>query len=218
MTDICLLCLDFDGVVLESNSIRDTAWGKLFPDQPVEVRNDIIAFHRANPGIDRATKLHRIYVELLGQPPQDEQITEQLILFRSYCEEALVAAPFVPGAASFLEELDIPVAVITAAREDEVTNICRRRGLDKYFSIRGGPVNKTQHLRQLRVVHKLQANEILMIGDQLTDWDAAVTVGCHFIGRIAPDRPASFNHEVATISDLRLGWTGLKVLLPSRSI
>lgn len=217
-TDIRLLCLDFDGVVLESNSIRDAAWSWLFADQSQEMRDRIIAFHRRNPGIDRATKLQRIYSELLGDQPGNAQIIRQLALFQEYCEQALVAAPFVPGALSFFEEPDIPIAILTAARENEVINVCRRRGLDKFFSIRGGPINKTQHLRNLMVECKLEPAMMLMVGDQLSDWDASIAVGCHFVGRIAPDRPAPFNSEVPTISDLRLGWDGLKALLPSRSI
>lgn len=38
-----------------------------------------------------------------------------------------------------------------------------------------------------------------------------IAVGCRFIGRIAPDRPAAFGSEIVTIKDFCLGWAGLKV-------
>lgn len=215
---IRLLCLDFDGVVLESNSIRDQAWGGIFQDQPAEVRKDIIAFHRANPGIDREEKLRRINVELLHRSPSEDQITRQLTLFRDYCEAALIAAPFVPGVETLLEELDVPVIVLTAAREDEVMAVCAQRGLNRFSEIRGGPDSKIRHLERLAVEYELSASEILMVGDQLSDWRAAAQVECRFIGRIAPDRPASFGPEIVTIKDLSLGWTGLKTLLSNNDI
>jgi len=212
--DIRLLCLDFDGVVLESNTIRDTAWGAIFPDQSDVVRKRVIAFHRANPGIDRAVKLRRIYSELLHQSPSEKRITHQLALFRNACESALIVAPFVPGIEALLSELDIPVIILSAAREEEIMAVCARRGLNGFSAVLGGPTDKYQHLQHLSVEYDLPVSEILMIGDQLSDWHAATQVGCQFVGRIAPDRPAAFEPRIPTIKDFSLGWSELKACLP----
>ena len=51
--------------------------------------------------------------------------------------------------------------------------------------------------------HNFSPAEIVMIGDAMTDYDAAKVTGTHFIGRRLPNKASPFPDGTTLISDLK---------------
>ena len=199
------VAFDFDGVIVESGPIKQEAFLALFADRP-ELHPRILEHHRRHLGVSRYDKLIWIHRELLGRELAPEELDE---LGRRYSElvvDRVLACPLVAGADELLRALAgrIPSFVVSATPQEELERIVELRGLRRYFrEVRGTPGVKSAILAELMANHALAADEMLMVGDGLSDYLAARQAGVPFVLRETAEQEELFRDvEVERVPDL----------------
>ena len=188
------IILDFDGVILESVSVKTTAFQKLFSFSEEHV-SAIVHFHIQNGGMSRYDKFRYIYVNILKEELTGEQFDYLCNHFGELVYEEVLAAPFVWGAEEFLHNPpgSAPLYLVSATPETELHEIVKARGLSGCFrGIYGAPAKKEDCITEILTSTKSSPGAVVFIGDALNDLKAAQKTGVRFIGRVKPGDPAIF--------------------------
>lgn len=207
------LLLDFDGVVVESVNIKIDAFSEVYIDEPPEHHVAIEQYQRVHGGVGRTLKF-RYFEKLFGREPDDERIEYLSNEYAKRVYEAVVSCPYVDGAEDFLRDVHGKSAmhVISGTPHDELVEICRRRGIEHFFtSIHGSPETKRDTFRHIVADYEYDASTLLAVGDATTEYDAAREMGIAFLGVVADPALNPFGAEVPVISNLvglasRLGF------------
>lgn len=189
---IGLVIFDFDGIVLESADIKTDAFPELFSEYP-EHQAAIREYHMAHQGISRYKKFEWIYAELLHRPLDEAKSAELGERFSALVLNKVLAAPFVPGAAELLERLQgcgVLMAIVSGTPQAELDEITARRGLRDYFDhIIGAPTEKYDAIQYLQQLYDLRPEQVVFLGDGLSDNRAASAAGVHFVARRTASAP-----------------------------
>lgn len=196
---------DFDGVILESVEIKTEAFLALFADRP-EHHGAIRDLHHRLGGISRGVKIELIHRDILGLPlsPADKAALEAR--FARLVVDRVLACPMVPGvedALCALHRAGVPLFVASGTPEEELRALVRGRGLAPWFrAVYGSPRSKTVLLELIAASVGVPGSALLMIGDALTDHEAAVSVGALFLGRVPPGQSSPFPPGTRVVADL----------------
>ena len=201
------LALDFDGVVVESVELKNRAFGELFRESHPGKVDAVVAFQIEHMGLSRFEKFPRIYAEVLGEPfPEDE--SERLdAALTALVYDGVATCPFVPGARKLIERrsAELPVFVASATPQEEVRSLVEARGLAPYVTAAyGSPARKADSLRRVVSEVGCAPQELLFVGDTVSDQRAAREAGVVFVGRVPPGEDAPFEPEdgLRTVADL----------------
>jgi beta-phosphoglucomutase len=202
---ISTIILDFDGVILESVSVKTEAFRTLFSFVPDHVE-EIVQFHKDNGGMSRYDKFRYIYTNILKENLSKDRFEELSEKFAAIVFNEVIKAPFVPGAQEFLKTFysKIPLYVISATPEEELNQIIQKRDLSHYFrKVFGAPRKKTECISDIKKITGFSPEFVLFVGDAKNDYEAAKAAGIRFIGRIKPGDENRFE-----------GLTGIDALIP----
>src|SRR6185369_7529737 len=136
---------DFDGVISESFDVKTRAFAQLFEGYGPEVVEKVVAHHLAHGGVSRFVKIRHYHQAFLGKELDEAKLDEWCRRFSDIVLDAVVAAPFVPGALELLEECHKRYAcfVVSGTPQEEMEQIVSRKGLGRYFvEIHGSPRTK----------------------------------------------------------------------------
>ena len=84
--------------------------------------------------------------------------------------------------------------------------IVHERGLDRFFAgVYGSPASKAEILRRILAERELAPEEVVFVGDALSDYEGARAVGVPFVARVPAGGEAIFPADgvLLTVSDLR---------------
>lgn len=196
---------DFDGVLAESTDIKVRAFTELYREHGAGVLEQVLAHHRAHGGVSRIQKIRYCHREILGMPLEPEALMALGRRFSDLVVDAVVASDWVDGARALLDGLvgRLPLFVVSGTPEPELREIVQRRGMDGYFTaVRGSPPDKITVINELLAGHQLPAEQVLFVGDAMTDHDAARATGLRFIGRVPPGEESPFPPATAVVPDL----------------
>jgi beta-phosphoglucomutase len=199
--------LDFDGVILESVSVKTEAFRSLFSFAPDHM-DEIVQFHIENGGMSRFDKFRHIYTTILKEDPPQDKFDALSCRFSELVEEAVANTSFVNGAPEFLEFASkrFSLYIVSATPEDELKRIVARIGIEGFFQgICGSPLKKKVHIERIVQENNLNRRDVLFVGDAANDWEAAQQCGIRFIGRTMcgdPDRFANLPGVETKITDL----------------
>ena len=189
LSDYSIILLDFDGVILESVSVKTETFRKLFADK-TEFVDDIVNFHIQNGGMSRFDKFRYIYSEILHEELTDKQFKSLCDDFAKYVYEGVINSPFVKGADKFIDRCykeKIPVYLVSATPEEEIIRITKEIGIfDKFNHVYGSPMTKADCIMQILQENKLTKDpkKALFFGDAINDYKAANKTGISFAGRV----------------------------------
>lgn len=196
--------LDFDGVLVESIDVKTRAFASLYAEYGTEIERQVVEYHLAHSGISRYVKFKHYHEKFLGIPYTDalgEQLSER---FSRLVMNAIVDAPFVAGAKSFLDmfHCQLPLFVASGTPEEELREIVRRRVMQHYFrAVYGTPATKGEILKGIVERHGFASARVLMVGDAIADLDGAREANTAFVGRVSGGH-SPFPAGVETIDDL----------------
>ena len=125
--------------------------------------------------------------------------------FGSDVKHRVIACAEIPGASRALKVLSkrLPLFVISATPDEELVEILTARGIVHHFtSAHGASRNKPDTLAHLIATHRLDPGSCIMVGDAMTDFNAAAKNGVRFIGVVGPGRANPFPPGTETIADL----------------
>jgi phosphoglycolate phosphatase-like HAD superfamily hydrolase len=181
-----VLFFDFDGVILDSHEIREAAFRNIFSDIPKHLVDRLIIYHRNHGGISRYAKISWFYNNVLGKNCDDELLQKLSHKFSVYSRlhlsnPDLLIIPTI----NFIKKVHqlCPLHIITGADEAEIINLCRELDILRFFqSVRGSPTPKNILLAQELANWSYTPEQVIMIGDSITDYNAAYENDVEFYG------------------------------------
>lgn len=193
---------DFDGVLCESVEVKTQAFRRLFRSHAKHL-NAIVAYHERHGGISRFRKFEHIYRNILKQPLSSAQSRRLGALFTKYSLQAVIKAKYVPGALPFLKKYNkkLKLFVVSGTPQREMRLIVQKRGLKRYFrAVYGSPRTKAQLVRLILRNNRLKKQEVVFVGDSITDQKAAQVTGIGFVGRVRQGTRSYLPHSERIIS------------------
>lgn len=203
---------DFDGVLVESVDIKTNAFARLFEGEGREIVKRVVDYHVRNTGVSRFEKFRYFYSVILKRDLTDEKFAELCDRFSELVVEEVVNAPYVKGAKEFLDAYDgaYRCCVASATPQKEIEEIIEKRGMNRYFDgVYGAPKKKSDAVKDIMARGRLSADEIVFIGDAMSDYEAASANGAYFIARIDGGGSVLAGIDCLKVKDL----TGVKEIL-----
>ncbi|WP_165177057.1 HAD family hydrolase [Desulfovibrio sp. ZJ369] len=184
---MALQCLvfDCDGVILDSVPVKTRAFARLAQPFGDEARDRFVMYHTVHGGVSRYKKFQWFFREVLGREISDEESADWGRRFAEYALDEVRRCPLIPGVADVLETWRgrLPLYVCSGAPAEELRMVLHERGLERYFTgIYGSPPAKALLLAEIVRVAGVLPDHVLMVGDAVTDRDAAESVGTLFYG------------------------------------
>ena len=177
---------DCDGVLIESNAVKTRAFGLTVKEFGSNAMDRLMDYHRQHGGISRFKKFEWFYREVLKSPLSDKRMETLCSRFTQLCIDAVLNAPMVAGAKECLDLLfgKLPMFVASGTPEKELQDVLTQKELAAFFKgIHGTPPEKQFLLEKIIFDNKLDAPNVLMVGDAGTDLNAAQYCGTLFFGR-----------------------------------
>lgn len=196
--------LDFDGVLVESAGIKTEAYAALYKGYGPEVVEQVVAYDRLHGGLSRFEKFRYYHRELLKKElcPSDEMRLGRQ--FSRLVKDAVIAAAWVHGVPEFLaHHCDLfEFYIASGTPEEELHQIVAARRMASFFKgIYGSPRTKMEIIDDILSRSGHRPAQVVMVGDSLTDYHAAVCAGIHFVGRVARGETGSLPPSVVAIHD-----------------
>jgi len=179
------LILDFDGVVILSNDIKDEAFRAIFSRRfPTRV-SDLMSYHLVHNAIPRREKFHHVVHEMLRDPGGEVLVEDLTREFEKLTRQALIDCAYGNGALEFLEFWTgrLPVYLSSATPQADLDLVIDGRGLRKYFrGVFGAPEKKPKVIRGILAELRIPEAACLFVGDSPEDLHAAKEVSVPFAG------------------------------------
>jgi beta-phosphoglucomutase-like phosphatase (HAD superfamily) len=184
MRHLKLIMMDFDGVILESNRIKDDAFRHVFEGYPSQLE-EIMAYHRRITGVIRFDKFRHVAMHILKIPYDQNQEDQWAKAFSKFALAQMNVCPFVEGALDFLNYfyLKVPLYLLSATAPADLEWTLNARGLTHFFKKTYATDQKKIITAEILKKEKVHPDQAVFIGDAMTDYDAAKACEVPFIGR-----------------------------------
>ena len=195
---------DFDGVLVESAELKTQAFASLYRSFPDHL-DEILSYHQQYVGISRYRKFQHFHEVILGIPYTEEIGMRLGAEFSKLVVGQIIAGPCVPGALEFLDQhhKTLPLYVASGTPQSELEEIADAKSLLPYFrEMYGSPLPKSEATGRILERERLKPEEVVFVGDGLSDRVAAEETGTHFILRRTKEN-LDLTHDVKlVINDL----------------
>jgi len=182
-SNISNVILDFDGVILDSNSIKTSVFRQILNDESPTLVEKFIDYHKLNGGVSRFEKI-RYFYDILKNDNSKNIIDHKIELFGEIVKEELIKAEFIPGILDFLnycKNNEISCTICSGGKENELIEVARKRNIIQYFeNIYGSPKTKMDIMRILDQSNRTGDTSVYF-GDAFADYSAAKKYGLGFI-------------------------------------
>ena len=200
------IIFDFDGVLVESVDVKTRAFTRMFEHNGEEVVRKVTDYHLKNGGLSRVHKFKYFYKDIMGTSLTEDKLKELCNTFSKLVVDEVIKSPYVDGAKEFLDEFyfKLDLFVASGTPEDELKEIVTCRGMDIYFKgIYGSPARKGDIARMVLLQNGYNSDEVVFIGDSITDLNGAQESGVRFIGRaVNSDHTPFAGMGIKAIKDL----------------
>ena len=187
---------DFDGTLVDSNEIkRETFFAIAHPWDPSGMV--VAEVFELWPAADRYEKTYKIAEELISRNllPRGSSVNKwasRLVSeYTLQCESAIGSCAEIPGANQLFGELTDQgylLFVNSATPEEPLRQLLKLRNWNHFFqAVYGAEASKAENLKTISSTTGAARGEIVHIGDQQDDLQAAEQFGCHFIAMAAPN-------------------------------
>jgi len=179
---------DFDGVIKNSVTVKSDAFYQLFLPFGEDIAANIRKHHEENGGMSRFDKLP-VYLEWAGENSSTELRDEYAEKFSQLVKQKVIDSDWVDGV---LDYLNInhgrqQFFIITATPQHEIEEILSALKLFCLFSeVIGSPVEKNHAIKKLLLRYNIAPNQSIVVGDAVTDYNAATENRVPFILRRTP--------------------------------
>lgn len=178
------ILFDFDGVLVDSVDVKTAAFAEIFKDFPTEAKKQALDYHLRHGGISRYEKIRYAWETVLGKKISDAEVNALARKFGELSDAKVVEAPAVPGSLEFLEKNfgRYKFFVVSGTPETELRRIVAQRGMTRFFfEVHGSPAKKVDLINQILGRHGYKRDEVVFVGDSITDYDAATQAGVTFV-------------------------------------
>jgi len=191
------IVFDFDGTLVDSNDIKLLTFYEVTKDHD-PTGSTITRILTQFPNKDRYGIFQAIVRELFNKnltvdPKNLEILASQWAeAYTVRCENAIEHCKEVPGASETLGWISgqrIPIFINSRTPTTTLKRLITLRSLHWYVSeVYGAPASKAENLRHIQNQTHAKPKEILFVGDSEDDREAALEVGCHFVGVVLGEK------------------------------
>ena len=184
MSGVRCVVFDFDGVLVDSNRIKRTAYFEVFAAVPLAARA-IAEFLAARPDGDRRDVIGCVVAKMEGAGAMPDLVEMYVKRYAERCDEQLPRCPETDGASAVIAALAAryPLYVNSATPEPSLRGYLAAREWTPYFrQALGRPNSKTTNLGLIGRAEGLAGPDILFVGDRQSDLSAAREARCRFVG------------------------------------
>ena len=190
-----VLIFDFDGVILNSNKIKDEAFLSLYKKYGKKFSNYVLNHHKKNRGISRFKKFENYHKKLFGKNIKQKEMDDLNQNMKKIIINKMNKVRFIYGVKNFISKFykKFDLFIISSSPENELIEICKKRKISTYFiQILGSPNDKFKNLNKIINNFNYKKKQILYLGDSFSDYVFAKKSNIEFIGV----RNESFKSEV----------------------
>jgi len=201
-----VLVFDFDGTLVDSNDIKWRGFELAFADFPDQIA-EIMTYCRGLNHTVRSEKFRHVYEHILRRPYTAEAASILHERYASATTAAVVTAPEIPGASSFLRRIAgrYTTVLLSSTPHEIILDILRRREMGAYFDhVQGAPIDKSAWLSRFRVAQPLTPGQIVFFGDTPEDLVSARVSQCTFVGVGKDLMPSNGHYAIRDYHDLHL--------------
>jgi HAD superfamily hydrolase (TIGR01549 family) len=186
LNKIQTLFWDFDGVIMDSNAVRDLGFEEVLKEYPQPEVDALMDFHRRNGGLSRYVKFRHFFENIRGESITEEEVKIWASRFSQIMMQTLIKPDLLID-----ETLDFIKAntqkytmhIVSGSDQTELRLICKSLDIAKYFnSIHGSPTPKNDLVAELLQTHSYDKSTCLLIGDSKNDFEASKINGIQFMG------------------------------------
>jgi HAD superfamily hydrolase (TIGR01549 family) len=192
---------DFDGVIMNSNQIRDNGFVNVLNDFPEEQVELLLQYHRKNGGLSRYVKFRYFFEQI-----RNENVTEEIIMHyaaqfsKDVMQHLTNPEMLITETVDFIKRTyhSIPMYIVSGSDQEELRKVCKEVKIGHYFKgIYGSPVPKKQLVKNILVNDSLLPDHLLLVGDSINDYEAAHENGLFFM---AYNNPSIESYTTGKIS------------------
>lgn len=185
LNNIKVIFWDFDGVLMDSNSIRDKGFELVLSEYPVDQVEELLIYHQENGGLSRYVKFRYFFENIREQSITDEQINVLAERFSSIMKDLLVNPDLlIDETLDFVKSNNnkYRMYITSGSAQDELRFLCKRLNIDHFFkSIHGSPKPKKEWIKELIDIKSYNPNECVLVGDSINDLEAAIFNNINFL-------------------------------------
>ncbi len=189
---------DFDGVIMNSNEVRDFGFQQVLKDYPKTQVTELINFHKLNGGLSRYVKFRYFFENIRNESISDDAILVWSKKFSDIMLQQLIDPKLlIDETNTFIIKnyKNFRMHVVSGSDQNELRFICDELGIAKYFkSIHGSPTPKNDLVTRLMADNGYISDECVLIGDSINDYDAAIKNQINFM--------AYNNEKINNLSDI----------------
>ncbi|QRM33973.1 HAD family hydrolase [Microvirga sp. VF16] len=188
--DISAIIFDFDGVILDSVSLKTELFVRCYGDEPSDEQKAHIREYQArHGGVGRGEKFAYFERALFNRDPTAGSVARLSRLYGDLLATEIGACRYLPGALTFLDAVhgEIPLHLVSGTLHDDLVRILDQRNLSRFFaSVIGSPTRKIDAFQRVIKTEGYEPANVLAIGDSVTELEAAEATGTQFVGIVAP--------------------------------
>lgn len=200
MADIKTIFWDFDGVIMNSNAVRDRGFEEVLKAYPQDQVDALMAFHQDNGGLSRYVKFRHFFEHIRGETITDEEIQIWAKRFSKIMLKLLVDTNLlIHETTKYIKDnhQNYNMHIVSGSDQVELRQICKSINISKYFnSIHGSPTPKNDLVARLMKKHNYLTSECILIGDSKNDHEAAVVNNIYFMGYGSDSIKAKTNYTL----------------------
>lgn len=175
---------DCDGVILNSNSIKNFAFRLTLKNENKDLVDSFIKYHKENGGISRYEKFQHFFKNMKKSYNYKKEVSEALERFSTILKKDLINAEYLPGIINFLNEIKKNkknIYIVSGGDEKELEFVFNVRGIKHFFqNIYGSPTEKNQNTLFVLENYSKKSKGIFF-GDSKLDFECAVNNNLDFV-------------------------------------
>ena len=171
------IIFDFDGVILDSMSIRELGFREILSAYDAEMVEALLRYHEANGGLSRYDKIAYFYREIARESLTEKQLQGMAGAFSNIMREKLVDKRYlITQTVDFLKRHHnrYRLHIASGSDQEELRYLCTQLGIAEYFlSIYGSPEHKDALVQRILSENHYAIEETILIGDSMNDYAAS---------------------------------------------
>lgn len=177
---------DFDGVIIDSLTIRDYGFREIFKEFDKALVEKLIEYHSINGGLSRFHKIRYFFNEILKKDIDDKEVKTYADKFSLIMREELTKSKYlILDSVNFIKEnyKKYNFHIVSGSEHNELNFLCQELQINQYFhSINGSPTPKIELVKNLLIKENYKKSETILIGDSINDYEAAKENNIAFYG------------------------------------
>lgn len=177
---------DFDGVIIDSEKIRNEGFVEVLREFPQRQINELLKYHKENGGLSRYVKFRYFFESIRKESITEKEVNELSRDFSIIMRDKLANKTLlIEETIEFIRihKKSYTMYIVSGSDKNELNELCGKLNISQHFSkIEGSPTPKIDLVHNILIENKIKPKDCVLIGDSINDYDAANTNNIDFYG------------------------------------